>query len=174
MAEVDFLRHSIFTSPMFNQLRQALLVFCGCGALLLGMSSMKATAANAKLYEMLGPEFRLSNDEAQNLHEKAEALYYQGDYQPAFACIEESLKKAEAAPNREDRDVAILLTTLAEGYLILGNPVQASNLLTRAVAVGERILGTNTQLSREAWVIWLRRSSSWVIAQTLRALSIAL
>jgi CHAT domain-containing protein/Tfp pilus assembly protein PilF len=93
--------------------------------------------------ELYGPEFRLSLNEAQALHEKAEALYCKGDYTNAFHAIDAARQLTERTLGKEHRDMAVINQTMTEGYLTLGDLPQATTFLERSLSVCQKTLGTN-------------------------------
>ena len=64
-------------------------------AIMLSSCSKQPAAKSPRIHELLGMEFKLSVEEAQTLHEEAEALYGAGKYSQGFRCLEEALRITE-------------------------------------------------------------------------------
>lgn len=105
--------------------------------------SLPVFGGYAKVYEIYGPEFRLSLKEAQVFHEKAEELYYKGDYAGAASAINSARELTEKTLGPEHRDLAVIFETVAEGYVIRGEFENVDAFLQRSLAIGEKTLGTN-------------------------------
>ena len=150
MDVIAFLSDSIFTSPMSKRVWQVWLGVLYCSASLLVMPSMNAIGANAKLYEILGPEFRLANQEAQRLHEKAEELFYRAEYVASFSALESALVIVEAE-RLSKRDSATILTTMAELHGVLGNRSEAVKKENQALQIAEKELGSEHPVTARVW-----------------------
>ena len=105
--------------------------------------SLPAFGGYTTVAELYGPEFRLSLNDAQALHEKAEALYCKGDYTNAFHAIDAARQLTERTFGKEHRDIAVIDQTMAEAYFILGDLPQATTFLERSLSVCQKTLGTN-------------------------------
>lgn len=109
--------------------------------------SMTASNLLPKVTEIYGDEFRLSVIEAQKLHELAEDSFYKAEFRDGIRSLEEGLHIVEMSQGRSSSDVAILLTTMAEGWMSLGRMDTALDHLKRTSAtideaseIGRKIL----------------------------------
>src|SRR5688572_3483167 len=98
---------------------------------------MNAFSALPKIYELHGPEFVLSLEKAQKLHEEAETFYYQGKYVEAFQKLDAALKLTEDVVGRNHQDVVNILATISDGHLVVGNPATAQARLKEALLIAE-------------------------------------
>ena len=78
---------------------------------------MTSGAEFKKLHELLGPDFRLSNNEAQSLHEKAETLSIEGKFFDALELLNQALQIVERTSGEKNRDILNILATTAGCYI---------------------------------------------------------
>jgi hypothetical protein len=106
-----------------------LISLCACKA-----GSESPPVRDLKVHQIYGPECLISNPEAQALHEKAEALYSDGEYVRGIAtleCAKRVVEQSKANPS----DLANILTTAAEGHMVLDQINEATILLKNSLAL---------------------------------------
>src|SRR5438046_475525 len=121
------------------------LLLCAFGIFWLA-DSMSVFARDLLPSDLYGSELVLSLPETQSLHEKAWTLYYDAKYTAAWAALNEALKITESSLGAEHRDMAILLTTAAEGHGAIGETEQVETLLTRALLIAEKSAGKDSPI----------------------------
>lgn len=93
--------------------------------------------------QVYGPAFLLSLEETQTLHEKAETLFWEGQYTKAFVTLFNALEVTKERLGAGNRDMPILLRTKAIGLGVLGDLDEAIQVLNKAQEASIAIFGTN-------------------------------
>ena len=129
---------------MFNPPRDARQLLLRVFGILWLACSMNVLAGNPQVYEVYGPDLKLSLPEVQKLHEKAWTLYFEGKYTAAWDTLNQALKITEDSFGKEHQDMAILLATAAEGHAAIGEADKVESLLDRCLSIGEKSAGRDS------------------------------
>ena len=92
------------------------------------------------IHEIFGPELILSWPDGQKLHEEVMELYYAGNYTAATEKLDKAIADAEQFSKTREKDLAVLLTTKAQGLFLLGATKDAEALLLRAQHLADQVL----------------------------------
>ena len=109
-------------------------------SLLMSIFGLTASSQRPYVHELFGPDFLISWPEGQKLHEEAMELYYAGDYIGSAQKLDTAVAEAERFSEAREKDVAILLTTKAQGMFQSGDTKDADALLLRAQHLADQVL----------------------------------
>ncbi len=118
------------------------------------LSAMNLYSESKKLYELLGPDFRLGSEKAQALHEKAETSFHAGEYAQAHQLLNEALGIIKASPTPDPRDLPNLLTSIAQVYLEEAEFDKGLPLLKESTEMAEKSLGADHPVVGRALSVW--------------------
>ena len=102
---------------------------------------MKTPILPIIVFYLLGSGFVYAETELNDLNEKVETLYFQGNYVGAIRVAKMALKIAERDFGQDHFNVAASLNNLAELYRAQGQYTMAKPLLRRALLINENALG---------------------------------
>lgn len=121
----------------FNEIKVTILILY---SLFMSTFGLTASPQRPYIHEIFGAELLISWPEGQKLHEEAMELFYAGDYIGSSQKLDKALVEVERSSKTREKDTAILLTTKANGVLVLGDTKDAEALLLRAQNLADPFL----------------------------------